>query len=46
MPSHEEIAALAYALWESRGHQDGAAEEDWIEAERQLRQPKVKTQAA
>ena len=36
-PSHEDIAILAYALWEERGGGDGGAEQDWFEAERQLR---------
>jgi hypothetical protein len=35
-PSHEDIAALAHELWIARGRTDGAAEEDWLEAERQL----------
>ena len=35
-PLHEEIAALAYQLWIARGREDGAAEEDWFEAEREL----------
>jgi hypothetical protein len=34
---HEEIARLAYALWEERGCTDGAHEEDWFRAEQQLR---------
>ena len=29
----EEIARLAYALWEARGRQHGSAEEDWYRAE-------------
>ena len=37
MPAHEEIAQLAYALWESRGAGEGTPDEDWFEAERQLR---------
>jgi Protein of unknown function (DUF2934) len=32
----QDIAALAYALWISRGCGDGASEEDWFEAERRL----------
>ena len=36
-PSQQDIAELAYALWEERGMPIGSAEEDWIEAERQLR---------
>jgi hypothetical protein len=36
-PSQQDIAKLAYALWEERGMPEGSAEEDWIEAERQLR---------
>ena len=35
-PSHDDIAALAYALWEDRGGGDGRAEDDWLEAERML----------
>jgi hypothetical protein len=35
-PSHEAIAALAYELWIARGSEDGAADEDWFEAEREL----------
>ena len=34
---HEEIARLAYALWEARGCQDGNPEEDWLRAEEELR---------
>ena len=36
-PGREEIAALAYALWEARGYQGGSPEEDWQRAEEQLR---------
>ncbi len=36
-PTHEEISALAYALWEARGCQGGSPEEDWLRAEAQLR---------
>ena len=32
----EEIAKLAYAIWEVRGGGDGHAEQDWLEAEQQL----------
>ena len=35
-PSHEEIARLAYAYWETRGHPHGSAQEDWFRAEREL----------
>ena len=37
-PSHDDIATLAYALWEDRGGGDGRAEEDWLEAERMLQE--------
>jgi hypothetical protein len=30
------IRALAYKLWERRGKPQGSADEDWLEAERQL----------
>lgn len=36
-PVHEEIARRAYAIWEARGRADGFAEQDWLEAEQQLR---------
>ncbi len=36
-PDHEEIARLAYRLYEERGSQDGSPDEDWYRAEEQLR---------
>jgi hypothetical protein len=33
---HEEIARLAYALWEQRGCPSGSAEFDWFAAEEKL----------
>jgi hypothetical protein len=36
-PTVEQIAHLAYAIWEARGGQGGSPEEDWLAAERQLR---------
>jgi hypothetical protein len=35
-PTHDEIAQLAYCLYESRGRQDGHDIEDWPAAEQQL----------
>ena len=35
-PTHDEIAQLAYRLYESRGRQDGHDVEDWLAAEREL----------
>jgi Protein of unknown function (DUF2934) len=35
-PDNRSIGELAYRLWQSRGCPDGTAEEDWLEAERQL----------
>ena len=35
--SQDDIANLAYALWQRRGCPDGSAEVDWLEAEAQLR---------
>ena len=46
LPSHDDIANLAHALWEARGGGDGGAQEDWLEAERQLRQERSKGHAA
>jgi hypothetical protein len=33
----EEIARLAYSIWEQRDCSQGSAEEDWKQAERELR---------
>ena len=35
-PSHEEIARLAYAYWETRGRRHGSPQEDWDRAERDI----------
>jgi hypothetical protein len=35
-PTHEAIALRAYELYLARGRTDGQAQEDWLEAERQL----------
>jgi Protein of unknown function (DUF2934) len=34
----EDIAKLAYALWEQRGCPQGSPDFDWLEAERKLRE--------
>ncbi|HXP83229.1 MAG TPA: DUF2934 domain-containing protein [Bryobacteraceae bacterium] len=34
---HEDIAALAYKLWQARGCPDGSPDEDWFHAAEQLR---------
>ena len=36
-PSRDEIASLAYHLFEKRNRQDGADLDDWLSAEEQLR---------
>jgi hypothetical protein len=35
---HEEIAVLAYHLWEESGYQHGNAEENWYRAQEEIRQ--------
>jgi hypothetical protein len=35
----QNIAKLAYALWQQRGCPYGSREFDWLEAERRLREP-------
>jgi hypothetical protein len=35
-PTHDEIAQLAFRLYESRGRQDGHDFEDWLRAEQEL----------
>jgi hypothetical protein len=37
MSMYEQIASLAYAIWEQRDCSRGSAEEDWKQAERELR---------
>jgi hypothetical protein len=32
----EDIASLAYSLWQARGGPDGSPEEDWFRAEREI----------
>ena len=34
---HEDIATLAYELWQARGCPHGSAEQDWYQAAEQLR---------
>jgi len=41
--SREEIARLAYSLWEARGCQGGSPDEDWLRAEQELRQRALAT---
>ena len=36
-PEHRSVGELAYQLWQDRGCPDGTAEQDWLDAERQLR---------
>jgi len=40
-PAHDDIAKLAYELWEQRRRngEDGSAEQDWFDAEATLRHP-------
>jgi hypothetical protein len=34
---HDEISALAYARWQTRGCPDGSPQEDWFQAVKELR---------
>lgn len=36
-PENRSVGELAYQLWQARGCPDGTAEQDWLDAERQLR---------
>lgn len=36
-PTHEDIALLAYALWQERGCPEGSSDEDWFNAEQELK---------
>ena len=35
-PTQEQIAALAYTLWQARGCPEGMPDEDWFNAEKAL----------
>jgi hypothetical protein len=34
---NQDIANIAYALWQQRGCPEGTAEQDWLEAEQTMR---------
>ena len=36
VPSDEEVARKAYALWENRGKPFGSPDEDWYKAQKEL----------
>lgn len=36
--AYQEVARRAYAIWEARGRGDGFSEQDWLQAEQQLRE--------
>jgi hypothetical protein len=36
-PTHDQIAARAREIWQRQGRQPGRDQENWLEAERQLR---------
>jgi hypothetical protein len=42
-PTEEQIARLAYSLWQARGSVNGSPEDDWFRAEQEL---KAKTETA
>jgi len=37
IPTEQEIAKLAYSLWQARGSVDGSPEDDWFRAEQELK---------
>lgn len=44
--SENEVAVRAYELWQSRGCPIGSADEDWFQAEREVRSRRTKTSSA
>lgn len=40
-PTTEQIANLAYALWQERGCPDGSPDDDWYDAENRLSSSRV-----
>jgi hypothetical protein len=45
-PNQQEIAALAYSLWEARGGVGGSPDEDWYSAEAEIRRRHENTSLA
>jgi Protein of unknown function (DUF2934) len=37
LPTHDQIADRARELWKARGDREGSAEQDWLQAEAELR---------
>ncbi len=37
VPSHTDIAARAYEIWQAKGRPEGSAQEDWFRAAEELR---------
>jgi hypothetical protein len=44
--NREAVARLAYSYWEARGYVGGSAEEDWLRAEREIREGRAATAVA
>ncbi|MGH7996661.1 MAG: DUF2934 domain-containing protein [Opitutaceae bacterium] len=44
--NHEEIAARARRIWEAQGSPEGRDEENWFQAERELREEELKATEA
>jgi hypothetical protein len=44
--SHSDIAALAFQLWQDRGSPHGSPEEDWFQAEQELKSKEITTRRA
>jgi hypothetical protein len=43
--THEDIATLAYALWQEKGCPEGLSEEHWLRAEQELTDREVAVDA-
>ena len=43
-PAHRDIARRAFQRFEARGHEHGKDVDDWLEAEREVRQQQPETQ--
>jgi Protein of unknown function (DUF2934) len=41
--TQQEIASIAYTIWQERGCPLGSAEQDWLEAERRLQTASAKS---
>jgi Uma2 family endonuclease len=43
-PEHDRIAARAFSIWMERGRPEGTEQDDWLQAEREIRETWLSSQ--